>query len=108
MVVLGARERMFCHVTLIHTPCSGLLACRPADLICRIAGVGHSDAYAAFGKLIRGSVRPGALRRIVVAHARRGQIAGSARLASASVTRVMACRWSRSAFLACAASGVAR
>jgi len=33
MVVLGARERMFCHVTLIRTPCSGLLACRPADII---------------------------------------------------------------------------
>ena len=35
MVVQGARERMFCHVTPIRTPCSRLLACRPADLICR-------------------------------------------------------------------------
>jgi hypothetical protein len=57
IVVQGARERMFCPVTRIRTPCSRLLACRPVDLICRIAGIGHSDTYAAFGMLIRVSVR---------------------------------------------------
>ena len=30
---------MFCHVTPIRTPCSRLLACRPADLICRCEDV---------------------------------------------------------------------
>jgi hypothetical protein len=30
MVAQGARERMFCHVTPIRTPCSRSLACRPA------------------------------------------------------------------------------
>jgi hypothetical protein len=65
MVVLGARERMFCHVTLIRTPCSGLLACRPADLICRIEGVAPVHAYAQTSMIIRcpysdGSIRPSA------------------------------------------------
>ncbi len=78
MVVLGARERMFCHVTLIPTPCSGLLACRPADLICRIAGVYHPDTYAvlAYSFVVQFAwLRPGALHHVVVAHAQRGQIA---------------------------------
>jgi hypothetical protein len=37
---------MFCHVTPIRTPCSRLLACRPADLICRIADVAVLHRYA--------------------------------------------------------------
>ncbi len=36
MVVQGAGERMFCHVTPIRAPCSRLSACSSADLICRI------------------------------------------------------------------------
>ena len=35
----GARERMFCHVTPIRTPCSRSLASYLVDLICRIAEV---------------------------------------------------------------------
>ncbi len=44
-------------------------------LICRIAGVSHSDTYALFGILIRGSVDLVALRHIVAADPQRSHIA---------------------------------
>lgn len=51
------------------------MVCLPADVrICRIEDVGHSDIYASFVILIRGSVDLAASRNIVAAHPKGAQI----------------------------------